>query len=111
MDYKLRMLGVKSHFEEMESGDDRYIHVVDNDIDSPEATEAEAEQQRRVQAFSVGLEGGGDRKPIGTVIYKSIYTVILSKKFNVLIPFGPLAIFVQKKTNREGWVFILGYWV
>ncbi|KAE8680293.1 Cytochrome c oxidase 15 [Hibiscus syriacus] len=97
--------------KEMESGDDRYIHVVDNDIDSPEATEAEAEQQRRVQAFSVGLEGGGDRKPIGTVIYKSIYTVILSKKFNVLIPFGPLAIFVQKKTNREsGWVIPQSSW-
>ncbi|XP_039000594.1 vacuolar cation/proton exchanger 5-like [Hibiscus syriacus] len=92
----------------MDSGDNRYIHVVDDDTNDPEATESEAEQPRRVQAFSVILEEGGDRKPIGTVIYKSIYTVILSKKFNVLIPFGPLAILVQKKTNRDGWVFIIG---
>ncbi|KAK8648720.1 hypothetical protein V6N13_129464 [Hibiscus sabdariffa] len=90
----------------MESGDERYIHVVDDDIHSPETVEAGAEQ-RRVRAFSVGLEEG-DRKPIGTVIYKSIYTVVLSKKFNLLIPFGPLAILVQKYTNRDGWVFILG---
>ncbi|GMJ02884.1 cation exchanger 5 [Hibiscus trionum] len=68
------------------------------------ATEAE---QRRVGECSVGLEEG-DRKHIGSVIYKSIYTVVLSKKFNVLIPFGPLAVLVQKKTNRDGWVFILG---
>ncbi|KAK8997192.1 hypothetical protein V6N11_020676 [Hibiscus sabdariffa] len=88
---------------EMESGG---VHVVDDDIDDREATEAEAEQ-RRVRAFSVGLEEW-DKKHIGSVIYKSINTVVLSKKFNVLIPFGPLAILVQKKTNRDGWVFILG---
>ncbi|PPS02963.1 hypothetical protein GOBAR_AA17701 [Gossypium barbadense] len=106
MDYKLQILRVKSHFEEMESADETGIHVVD-DIGDPEIREVDA-QQRRIQAFSVGLEGAGDRKTIGTVIYKSIYTVILSKKFNLLIPFGPLAIFVQKKTNQNGWVFILG---
>ncbi|XP_052487761.1 vacuolar cation/proton exchanger 5 isoform X3 [Gossypium raimondii] len=106
MDYKLQILRVKSNFEEMESADETGIHVVD-DIDDPEIREVDA-QQRRIQAFSVGLEGAGDRKTIGTVIYKSIYTVILSKKFNLLIPFGPLAIFVQKKTNQNGWVFILG---
>ncbi|KAK8602725.1 hypothetical protein V6N13_084930 [Hibiscus sabdariffa] len=92
----------------MEPGDERYVHVVDDGTDDREATEAEGEQ-RRVQAFSVGLEEEeGDRKHIGSVMYKSIYTVVLSKKSNMLIPLGPLAILVQKKTNRDGWVFILG---
>ncbi|KAK8997190.1 hypothetical protein V6N11_020674 [Hibiscus sabdariffa] len=39
----------------MEPGDKRYVHVVDDGTDDREATEAEVEQ-RRVQAFSVGLE-------------------------------------------------------
>ncbi|KAK8997191.1 hypothetical protein V6N11_020675 [Hibiscus sabdariffa] len=90
----------------MEPGDERYVHVVDDGTDDREATEAEAEQ-RRIQEFSVGLEEG-HKKHIGSVIYKSIYTVVLSKKSNVLIPLGPLAILVQKKTDRDGWVFILG---
>lgn len=83
----------------MDSANQTGIQVVD-DFDDPETRDVDA-QQRRIQAFSVGLEGAGDGKTIGTVIYKSIYTVILSKKFNLLIPFGPLAIFVQKKTNQN----------
>ncbi|KAK8527060.1 hypothetical protein V6N13_084931 [Hibiscus sabdariffa] len=92
--------------KEMEPGDERYVHVVDDGTDDREAMEAEAEQ-RPVQEFSVGLDEG-NKKHIGSVIYKSIYTVVLSKKSNVLIPLGPLAILVQKKTDRDGWVFILG---
>ncbi|XWS51673.1 hypothetical protein CRYUN_Cryun11dG0003500 [Craigia yunnanensis] len=107
MDYKLQILGVKSHLE-MESLDDRSMDVLD------ESPERDAQQRQRhfvnavkQQALSVGLSDGG-RKTIGNSIYKSIKIVILSKKFNLLIPFGPLAILVQKRTGQNGWVFILG---
>ncbi|XP_022734048.1 vacuolar cation/proton exchanger 5-like [Durio zibethinus] len=107
MDYKLQILGVKSHLE-MESQDDRSIDVHD---DSP-GRDAQQRQRHFVnaieqQALSDSLSDGG-RKTIGNAIYKSIKTVLLSKKFNLLIPFGPLAILVQKQTGQNGWVFILG---
>ncbi|XWS11430.1 hypothetical protein CRYUN_Cryun38cG0082500 [Craigia yunnanensis] len=109
MDYKLQILGVKSHLE-MESLDDRSMDVLD---DNPER---DAQQRQRhfvnvnaaeQQVLSVSSSDGG-RKTIGNAIYKSIKTVVLSKKFNLLIPFGPLAILVQKRTDQNGWVFILG---
>ncbi|XWS09586.1 hypothetical protein CRYUN_Cryun39dG0002400 [Craigia yunnanensis] len=107
MDYKLQILGVKSHLE-MESLDDRSMDTLD---DNPER-DAQQQQQHFVNAveqqeLSVSLSDGG-RKTIGYAIYKSIKTVVLSKKFNLLIPFGPLAILVQKRTGQNGWVFILG---
>ncbi|XVF76954.1 hypothetical protein PTKIN_Ptkin14bG0001500 [Pterospermum kingtungense] len=92
---------------QMESLDDRSIDVLENN------TERDAQQQQRQfnavgqQALSVSLSDGG-RKTIGNAIYKSIKTVLLTKKFNLLIPFGPLAILVQKQTGQDGWVFILG---
>ncbi|XVF76951.1 hypothetical protein PTKIN_Ptkin14bG0001400 [Pterospermum kingtungense] len=109
MDYKLQILGVKSHLE-MESLEDRSIEVLDDDLER----NAQQRQGRYVnaleqQALSVSVsDGHGDRKTLGNAIYKSIKTVLLSKKFNLLIPFGPLAILVEKKTGQDGWVFILG---
>ncbi|XVE50942.1 hypothetical protein DITRI_Ditri01bG0203500 [Diplodiscus trichospermus] len=106
MDYKLQILGIKSHLElelaQMESLDD-----------NPELRDAQqphpyvVNASEREAASPVSLSDGG-RKTIGNAIYKSIKTVVLSKKFNLLIPFGPLAILVQKKTGQNGWVFILG---
>ncbi|XP_040990614.1 vacuolar cation/proton exchanger 5-like isoform X2 [Juglans microcarpa x Juglans regia] len=42
-----------------------------------------------------------------TLVYKSIKTVVFSSKLNLLIPFGPLAILVEKLTGHHGWVFFL----
>ncbi|KAH1197134.1 hypothetical protein AAZX31_18G070000 [Glycine max] len=39
------------------------------------------------------------------IIYKSIRVVVFSNKLNLLMPFGPLAILVQKLTGHLGWVF------
>ncbi|XVE50937.1 hypothetical protein DITRI_Ditri01bG0203300 [Diplodiscus trichospermus] len=106
MDYKLQILGIKSHLElelaQMESLDD-----------NPELRDAQQPHPYYVNALEqtaaspVSLSDGG-RETIGNAIYKSIKTVVLLKKFNLLIPFGPLAILVQKKTGQNGWVFILG---
>ncbi|XP_018825878.1 vacuolar cation/proton exchanger 5-like isoform X2 [Juglans regia] len=42
-----------------------------------------------------------------TLVYKSIKTVVFSSKLNLLIPFGPLAILVEKLAGHHGWVFFL----
>ncbi|XP_019431108.1 PREDICTED: vacuolar cation/proton exchanger 5-like isoform X2 [Lupinus angustifolius] len=41
------------------------------------------------------------------IIYRSIQVVVFSNRFNLLIPFGPLAILVEKLTDHHGWVFAL----
>ncbi|GMY30764.1 vacuolar cation/proton exchanger 5 [Fagus crenata] len=41
------------------------------------------------------------------VVYTSIKTVVFSNKLNLLIPFGPAAILVQKLTDQSAWVFFL----
>ncbi|KAK6269407.1 hypothetical protein POUND7_006512 [Theobroma cacao] len=89
-------------FRKMQSLDDRSTHEVDDNLGRDARHSVNAVD--RQQAFSVSLPDGGR----GIGVYKSIKTVVLSKKFNLLIPFGPLAIVVQKTTGQNGWVFILG---
>lgn len=36
---------------------------------------------------------------------KSIYTVLIKAKINVLLPFGPLAIFLHYLSHKQGWIF------
>ncbi|EOY11880.1 Cation exchanger 5, putative isoform 2 [Theobroma cacao] len=86
----------------MQSLDDRSTHEVDDNLGRDARHSVNAVD--RQQAFSVSLPDGGR----GIGVYKSIKTVVLSKKFNLLIPFGPLAIVVQKTTGQNGWVFIFG---
>ncbi|KMZ75236.1 Vacuolar cation/proton exchanger 2 [Zostera marina] len=38
-------------------------------------------------------------------IFSSVNTVVFKAKMNVLIPFGPLAIFLHYLTGKHGWVF------
>ncbi|XP_057729249.1 vacuolar cation/proton exchanger 5-like isoform X2 [Arachis stenosperma] len=42
---------------------------------------------------------------LGGIIYRSIRLVVFSNRLNLLMPFGPLAILVQKLTGHHGWVF------
>ncbi|KAE9598577.1 putative calcium/proton exchanger [Lupinus albus] len=44
---------------------------------------------------------------LAAIIYRSIQVVVFSNRFNLLIPFGPLAILVEKLTDHHGWVFAL----
>ncbi|KAK9697102.1 hypothetical protein RND81_08G015300 [Saponaria officinalis] len=37
--------------------------------------------------------------------FSSVYTVLLTAKINVLLPFGPLAIVLHYVTHRQGWIF------
>ncbi|OMP06974.1 Calcium/proton exchanger [Corchorus olitorius] len=90
MDYsRLQIVGVKSQLE-MQSLDVMSMND-DEQIDERNGG--------HVPSFCIG---------IGNVLCRSIKTVVLSKKFNLLIPFGPVAILVQKWTGHNGWVFILG---
>ncbi|XP_030481562.1 vacuolar cation/proton exchanger 3 isoform X1 [Cannabis sativa] len=44
---------------------------------------------------------------MGNSVAESIKIVVFSAKINLLIPFGPLAIVVDKFSGHNGWVFIL----
>lgn len=73
--------------------------------------ETEAQKSQSIQApgegsFSGGLQASGD-KMWRNVVYRSIRTVVFSNKLNMLMPFGPLAIFVHIFTGHNGWVFFL----
>ncbi|GMY30766.1 vacuolar cation/proton exchanger 3-like [Fagus crenata] len=61
-------------------------------------------------AKSGSSSGGSQTSSIMTLfygVYTSIKTVIFSSKLNLLIPFGPAAILVQKLTDQSAWVFFL----
>lgn len=79
----------------MQSLDDRSTHEVDDNLGRDARHSVNAVDQQ--ESFSVSLPDGGR----GRGVYKSIKTVVLSKKFNLLIPFGPLAIVVQKTTGQN----------
>ncbi|CAH9107510.1 unnamed protein product [Cuscuta europaea] len=46
-------------------------------------------------------------KCILNMVLASIKLVLLSKKLNILIPCGPLAVLVDKFSNHHGWIFFL----
>ncbi|CAL0335043.1 unnamed protein product [Lupinus luteus] len=48
-----------------------------------------------------------NNETLPAIIYRSIQVVVFSNRFNLLIPFGPLAILVEKLTDHHGWVFAL----
>lgn len=67
--------------------------------------ETEAQKSQPIQAsgegsFSGGLQASGD-KMWRNVVYRSIRTVVFSNKLNMLMPFGPLAIFVHIFTGHN----------
>lgn len=87
----------------MESIDNGSIHKIEDEIlFSPET---EAQKSQPIQAsgegsFSGGLQASGD-KMWRNVVYRSIRTVVFSNKLNMLMPFGPLAIFVHIFTGHN----------
>lgn len=74
----------------------------DENLFSPE-TDAQKTQPIQVveqRSFPGRLQANGD-KMRRTVIFRSIKTVVFSNKLNLLIPFGPLAILVNKLTGHH----------
>ncbi|BFG33630.1 hypothetical protein CerSpe_199040 [Prunus speciosa] len=105
MNYKLQGLEIQSQLE-MESLDNSSIHEFEDESLFP--PEAEAQKTHSIQAvgecsFSRGSQANGDK--VWRNICRSIKTVVFSTKLNLLMPFGPLAIFVYKLTGHNGWVF------
>ncbi|KAM5582779.1 hypothetical protein ABKV19_002954 [Rosa sericea] len=93
----------------MESIDNESIHEFKDEILS--IPEMKAQKSQPIQelgegSFSGGLQAKGD-KMWRNVVCRSIKTVVLSNKLNMLMPFGPLAIFVHIFTGHNGWVFFL----
>ncbi|KAF3453249.1 hypothetical protein FNV43_RR03689 [Rhamnella rubrinervis] len=108
MDYK-SLVGIHPQLE-MNSLDKRSMNECeDESLFSPVETEAqktELIQAADQRSFPGRLQADGD-KMLWTVIYRSIKTVVFSNKLNLLMPFGPLAILVNKLTGHHGWVFFL----
>ncbi|XP_021826810.1 vacuolar cation/proton exchanger 3-like [Prunus avium] len=105
MNYKLQGLEIQSQLE-MESLDNSSIHEFEDE--SLFTPGAEAQKTHSIQAvgecsFSRGSQASGDK--VWRNICRSIKTVVFSTKLNLLMPFGPLAIFVYKLTGHNGWVF------
>ncbi|KAL2332877.1 hypothetical protein Fmac_014090 [Flemingia macrophylla] len=58
-----------------------------------------------VQGSHSRQSGSARQKTLLCNFYRSIQVVVFSNKLNLLMPFGPLAILVQKFTGHLGWVF------
>ncbi|XVF70965.1 hypothetical protein PTKIN_Ptkin11bG0204700 [Pterospermum kingtungense] len=107
MDYK-QQVKVQSHLE-MGSLDDHSMHDLNDEcLYSPEmeAQKMQSTVSNEQVSLSRSLPIGGS-KIIRNGVYKSIKTVVFSNKLNLLMPFGPLAILVNKMTAHSGWVFFL----
>ncbi|PON32532.1 Calcium/proton exchanger CAX [Parasponia andersonii] len=85
------------------------VEFEDQDLVSPESL------SRRKHSFHDpphrSLSSGGSDNCstiyIRNSIAESIKVVVFSAKINILIPFGPLAILVDKFSGHNGWVFFL----
>ncbi|XP_044473436.1 vacuolar cation/proton exchanger 5-like isoform X2 [Mangifera indica] len=108
MDVKLRLDGMKSNFE-MGSLDNRSANEFENEsiftLEEESRKEGPALEHEN-RSISEGSSSHG-YKNLRNGVYKSIKTVVLSSKLNLLMPFGPLAIMVHKMTGHQGWVFFL----
>ncbi|RXH85075.1 hypothetical protein DVH24_041843 [Malus domestica] len=100
--------GIQSQLE-MESLGKGSIHEFEDESLFPPKTDAQKTSSIEAVgecSFSGGSQACGD-EVWRNIFYRSIKTVVFSTKLNLLMPFGPLAIFVSKLTGHNGWVFVL----
>ncbi|CAN6556205.1 hypothetical protein TB2_005653 [Malus domestica] len=100
--------GIQSQLE-MESLGKGSIHEFEDESLFPPKTDAQKTSSIEAVgecSFSGGSQASGD-EVWRNIFYRSIKTVVFSTKLNLLMPFGPLAIFVSKLTGHNGWVFVL----
>ncbi|XP_057431060.1 vacuolar cation/proton exchanger 5-like [Lotus japonicus] len=60
-----------------------------------------------VHGSQSGVSRAAHHQTLRGTIYRSIRVVVFSNRFNLLMPFGPLAILVHNLTGHNGWVFAL----
>ncbi|KAL6135080.1 hypothetical protein ACLB2K_067308 [Fragaria x ananassa] len=60
-----------------------------------------------LKALYTSGSGSYYRRVMKNTVVNSIRTVVFSSRLNLLMPFGPLAIVVDKVTSHHGWVFLL----
>ncbi|XP_057991945.1 vacuolar cation/proton exchanger 5 isoform X2 [Hevea brasiliensis] len=101
MDYKFQVMGPIA-----ENGSVREFK--DESVFSPEPGTQKMQPSHIGDCGSVsGSFQAGGRKKWSSGVYKSIKTVLLSNKLNLLMPFGPLAIIIHQLSGHNGWVFFL----
>ncbi|XP_014517617.1 vacuolar cation/proton exchanger 5 isoform X2 [Vigna radiata var. radiata] len=87
----------------------RGMHKYDDEI--PFDSEINYHQSESSLVEVLGSHSGESltvhHETLAGIVYRSIRVVIFSNKLNLLMPFGPLAILVQKLTAHLGWVFAL----
>ncbi|XP_038692469.1 vacuolar cation/proton exchanger 3-like isoform X1 [Tripterygium wilfordii] len=101
--HKNPIVRIHSHVEMAPLEDRAVLDLQDESLDSPESI-------ARHQHYNMNTVDSQD----GCVTYirknsvlNSIKIVVFSTKLNLLIPFGPLAILVDKFIGNHGWVFVL----
>ncbi|KAL6137082.1 hypothetical protein ACLB2K_062377 [Fragaria x ananassa] len=60
-----------------------------------------------LKALYTSGSGSYYRRVMKNTVVNSIRTVVFSSRLNLLMPFGPLAIVVDKVNSHHGWVFLL----
>ncbi|KAJ7960997.1 Vacuolar cation/proton exchanger [Quillaja saponaria] len=93
----------------MEPLGDRSVHEVDEESHVIPVIDTRKSQTVQL-AEQVSCFGGSQatyREMLRNIICRNMKTVVFSNKLNLLVPFGPLAILVEKLTGHHGWVFTL----
>ncbi|KAK7305302.1 hypothetical protein VNO77_43206 [Canavalia gladiata] len=86
----------------MGSPNERPIHKSDDEV--PFGSEINFHHSESILVDVHGSHSE-ESETLGGIICRSIQVVIFSNRLNLLMPFGPLAILVQKLTGHHGWVF------
>ncbi|KAG8661434.1 vacuolar cation/proton exchanger 5 [Manihot esculenta] len=109
MNYKLQVVGIQSQLEMGSVVENGSMHEFeDGSLFSPEsATQKILPSHIAVyESVSGGFQATGSKRWRRDV-YRSIKTVVFSNKLNLLMPVGPLAIFIHQLHGHNGWVFFL----
>ncbi|XP_062107078.1 vacuolar cation/proton exchanger 3-like isoform X2 [Humulus lupulus] len=96
---------VKVHSPNQEEGS--FVQFEDQSLVSPESLSIKKHSFHDPVRRSLSSCGSENSVVMGNSVAESIRIVVFSAKINLLIPFGPLAIVVDKFSGHNGWVFIL----
>ncbi|KAL6329902.1 hypothetical protein AAG906_039817 [Vitis piasezkii] len=106
--HKSQMVGIHSHLEMGSLEERAALEFEDESLFSPDSASRKTHSREGslVLAPSPASETSGT-KCMSNSIFNSIKVVVFSTKINLLVPFGPAAILVDKFTDNHGWVFFL----
>uniref|UniRef100_A0A199U9S9 Sodium/calcium exchanger membrane region domain-containing protein n=1 Tax=Manihot esculenta TaxID=3983 RepID=A0A199U9S9_MANES len=109
MNYKLQVVGIQSQLEMGSVVENGSMHEFeDGSLFSPESAAQKILPSHIAvyESVSGGFQATGSKRWRRDV-YRSIKTVVFSNKLNLLMPVGPLAIFIHQLHGHNGWVFFL----